>query len=130
MDLTCLSIYPPLPIIPKTSNDSINYTHSTYEPNSGGLSQIISTSIINSILSTDNIHSLLNKIFNNNNTISWDVSEITKTQPIPSIIIYASIVLALFFIFSIIFCAISCVNHVTYSFHKKIHSNLSSFFFS
>ncbi|CAF1109577.1 unnamed protein product, partial [Rotaria sordida] len=107
MDLTCLSIHPPLPTIPIIANDSSTIIHPTYKPNSGSISQMISAAMARSTFSINDVRSLLEKIFNKNFN-SWNFSEITKTKPIPSIIIYTSIALALFLIFSIIFCIVSC----------------------
>ncbi len=126
MDLTCLSIFPPLPLVPKTSNDSNTTVHPAYEPNSGGLSQIISGLIIRSTFSTDDIHALLNNLFKKDIS-SWDVSEIVKTKPIPSIIIYSSIAIALIVIFLLIFCIVSCRNSKKYPVRNEFISNKSYF---
>lgn len=107
MDLTCLNINPPTPIIPITANESNNFTHSAYEPDSGGIAQMISGLITGSAFSTNDFQSLLKTVFDKA-IDSWTVSEITKTQPITSIIIYISIILGLFFSLSMTFCGISC----------------------
>jgi hypothetical protein len=109
MDLSCLDIYPPLPLVPNTSNNSNTFVHQTYEPGTGGISQMISAFIIRSTFSANDIHSLLNNLLNKDFS-SWNVSEITKTKPIPSIIIYTSLALGLSLIFSLIFCVVSCRN--------------------
>jgi hypothetical protein len=122
MDLSCLSFYPPLPAVPKTSNDSNTLIPPKYEPNGGDIFQMISTALASSTFSTNDIHSLLNKVFNKSSN-SWDMSEIIKTQPIPSIIIYSSIALAVFLIFSIMFCVISCCNSKKYQVRNLFISN-------
>jgi hypothetical protein len=109
MNLTCLNNYPPIPPVPKTANDSNPFNDPTYDPSSGGLAQIISAFILRSTFTANDIHSLIKNVLNLN-VDSWTVSEITKTKPIPSIIIYSCIALVLFIIFSIIFCVVSCVN--------------------
>ncbi len=113
MNLTCLTIYPPIPPVPKTANDSNTFNDPTYNPSSGGIAQMISTSILRSTFSTNDIHSFINNVLNRF-ADSWTVSEITKTKPIPSIIIYACVTLVLFLIFSISFCVISCGNSKKY----------------
>ena len=109
MNATCLGVYPPLPSVPETANTSNHFVHPNYNPDSGGLTQIISAAMARSTFSTNDVQSLLKKIFDGGFT-SWDVSEITKTKPIPSVIIYTSIAIALFLLFSIIFFVVSCLN--------------------
>ncbi|CAF2561312.1 unnamed protein product [Rotaria sp. Silwood2] len=107
MDLTCLSIYPPLPTVPIIANNSNTIVHPTYKPNSGSISQMISASMARSTFSINDVRSLLKKLLKKEFN-SWNFSEITELKPIPSVIIYTSIALALFIIFSLMFCIISC----------------------
>jgi len=119
MNLTCLNIYPALPTIPITANVSNHSVPSNYQPNSGGISQMISVAIARSTFSTNDIHSLLNNLFNKNSSI-WNVSEIIKIKPIPSIIIYSAIALCLFLILSLIFCIVSCRNSNKYQVRNQL----------
>ena len=113
MDLTCLTVYPPIPTVPKLANDSNTFTHQTYNPGSGGLAQAISASLARSTFSINDVRSLIDRILHDNSK-SWSASEVVKIKPVPSIIIYTSITLVLFLVFSIIFCAVSCC-------HRKRH---------
>lgn len=112
--------YPLLPIIPVYSNSSNTLIHPAYKPSTGGIAQILSGSIVRSTFSTNDIHNLLNKLLNKDIS-KWDVSEITKIPPIPSIIIYTSIALGLFLIFSIIFCICSCTGTKKYRVRNLIY---------
>jgi len=107
MNETCSNIHLPLPLIPQTANQTINVTHPTYKLDSNGLAQIISTALFNTTLSKDEIHAFLDN-FIHKDINSWTVSDITQANPVLSVIIYTSIALGLFLIFSIIFCVISC----------------------
>ena len=107
MDLTCLNINLSLPIIPSTANESNNFNHPAYDPDSGGIAQMISGLITGSAFSTNDFQSLLKTVFDKA-TGSWSVSEIIKIKPVTSIIIYASVVLGLFFSLSMTFCGTSC----------------------
>ena len=108
MDLTCLTNYSPIPLVPKLANDSNTFVHQTYNPGSGGVTQAISASLARSTFSTNDIRFLINTLLKEGTSKFSSVSDVVKIKPIPSIIIYASITLALFLIFSIVFCAASC----------------------
>lgn len=106
---TCTDIHLPIPLVPQTVNQTLNYTNSIYQSDRNGLAQVLSTLLSQSTLSTENIHILLDK-FVHKDINSWTVSEIIRTNPVLSAVIYTSIALGLFLIFSIIFCVISCRN--------------------
>lgn len=112
VNLTCLDAYPPLPVIPTLANNSIATTanHPNYKPGSGGLAQTISSSIIDSVFSIEDVRALLKRLFSNDINSLNNYSEITKTKPMPTIILYTSIALALFLILSLMFCIVSCVS--------------------
>ncbi|CAF0996212.1 unnamed protein product [Rotaria sp. Silwood1] len=124
MDLTCLSIHPPLPTVPIITNDSNRIVHPTYKPISGSISQMISASMARSTFSIHDVRSLLKRFFKQNFN-SWNFSEITKTKPIPSAIIYTSIALALFLILSIMFCILSCCHFKKHQEKKRQQSKSS-----
>ncbi|CAF1107838.1 unnamed protein product [Rotaria sordida] len=124
IDLNCLSIHPSLPTIPRIVNNLNTIVHPTYKPNSGSISQMISAAMARSTFSINDVRSLLKKLFNKDFN-SWNFSEITKTKPIPSVIIYTSIALVLFLIFSIMFCIISCCHFKKYQEKKRQQSKMS-----
>ncbi|CAF0856451.1 unnamed protein product [Adineta ricciae] len=126
VDLTCLDDYPPLPVIPTLANNSIaaTTTHPSYKPGAGGLAQTISSSIIDSVFSIDDVRALLKKLFSNDINSLNNYSEISQTKPMPTIILYTSITLALFLVLSLMFCIVSCVScgkRTTYK-HKQRQS--------
>ena len=102
MDLTCLTNPPPIPTAPKLANESNVFVPEEFHPGGGGLAQAISALLARSTFTINDVRSLIDRLFNKNSN-SWSVSEVVKIKPIPSIIIYASITLALFLIFSIVF---------------------------
>jgi hypothetical protein len=69
MNLTCLNIYPPLPVIPITANVSNTFVHPSYKPDGGGITQMISASMARSTFSTDDVESLLKKAFDTNSDV-------------------------------------------------------------
>ncbi len=109
MNLTCLNTSLPLPLVPMIANGSSTAVHPSYKPHSGGLAQLISSSIVDSAFSIYDVRSLIKTAYEKN-IGSWTPSEITQTKPILSIIIYLSIALALFLILSVTFCIVSCRN--------------------
>ncbi|CAF1430662.1 unnamed protein product [Adineta steineri] len=110
INLTCLDTYPSSPLVPILANNSNASIHpSSYNPGTGGLAQIISTSIINSAFSIDDVRTTLKTIFDTDSQPWSNISEITKIKPIPSIIIYTSIILGLIFSLSLNFCVFSCL---------------------
>ncbi|CAF0805654.1 unnamed protein product [Adineta ricciae] len=126
INLTCLDAYPPLPVIPTLVNNSIaaTTTHLSYKPGAGGLAQTISSSIIDSVFSIDDVRALLKRLFSNDINSLNNYSEISQTKPMPTIILYTSIALALFLILSLMFCIVSCVScgkRTTYK-HKRRQS--------
>ncbi|CAF1093637.1 unnamed protein product [Rotaria sordida] len=123
IDLNCLSIHPSLPTIPRIVNNLNTIVHPTYKPNSGSIYQMISAAMARSTFSINDVRSLLKKLFNKDFN-SWNFSEIIKTKPIPSVIIYTSIALVLFLIFSIMFCIISCCHFKKYQRKKRQQSKM------
>ena len=111
VNLTCLDAYPALPVIPTLANNSTatTTTHLSYKPGAGGLAQTISSSIIDSVFSIDDVRALLKKLFSNDINSLNNYSAISQTKPMPTIILYTSIALALFLILSLMFCIVSCV---------------------
>ncbi|CAF3941948.1 unnamed protein product [Adineta steineri] len=110
INLTCLDTYPSLPLVPILANNSNASIHpSGYNPGTGGLAQIISTSIINSAFSINDVRTTLKTIFDTDSQLWSNISEIPKIKPIPSIIIYTSIILGLIFSLSLNFCVFSCL---------------------
>ncbi|CAF4094688.1 unnamed protein product [Adineta steineri] len=110
INLTCLDTYPSSPLVPILANNSNASIHpSSYNPGTGGLAQIISTSIINSAFSINDVRTTLNTVFDPDSQLWSNISEIPKIKPIPSIIIYTSIILGLIFSLSLNFCVFSCL---------------------
>ncbi|CAF4214087.1 unnamed protein product, partial [Adineta steineri] len=110
INLTCLDTYPSSPLVPILANNSnVSIHSSSYNPGTGGLAQIISTSIINSAFSINDVRTTLNTVFDPDSQLWSNISEITKIKPIPSIIIYTSIILGLIFSLSLNFCIFSCL---------------------
>ena len=117
LELTCLNVSFSLPTIPQSNNGTSTSTHLYYNPNGRGISQLISSSLARSTFSIDNVESLLKEL-TTDDIRSWDTSTIVKIKPITSTIIYLSVISALFILFSLMFCAISCRNCNTKQSHK------------
>jgi hypothetical protein len=123
MDETCVNQVLPLPAIPNLTNASISPDHPSYEPASGGLAQIISSRLAEQTFGLDGLRTWLNRIASNDR-VSWSVSEITKTKPVPSIMAYVIISFCLCLILSLTFCIVSCVNcrtKTSYQVEKTSH---------
>ncbi|CAF1137076.1 unnamed protein product [Adineta ricciae] len=109
LNLTCLNVTVPLPIIPIGNNLTISPTHSNYDPYGKAISQLISSSLARSTFSTADIESILNTL-TSDDTNSLNLPALTSMKPIKSTIIYGSVTLFLFLILSLVFYCISCTN--------------------
>jgi hypothetical protein len=78
-------------------------THPTYHPNGKALSELISSSMARSTFSTADIEAFL-RLITSDKSPSWDASTVVVTKPLPSVIIYSSVTLALFLVLSLVFC--------------------------
>ncbi|CAF1445232.1 unnamed protein product [Rotaria sordida] len=118
LELTCFNISSSLPTIPIVNNITNNLSHSYYNPNGKAISQLISSSLARSTFSIVDVRSFLKQV-TSDEIKSWDVSTIVKLKPITSTIIFTSLTLALFILFSVIFCIISCRNCCKGKFTKR-----------
>ena len=107
LTLTCLNVSLSLPDIPVLNNLTTFVSHPTYEPNGKGLSELISSSLARSTFSTADVEAFL-RLITSDQSQSWDASTVVATKPLPSVIVYLSVTLALFLVLSLVFCIVTC----------------------
>lgn len=109
LDLGCLTANVSLPDIPSLNGMTSVPRHPPYNPNGWAISQRISSSMARSTFSIDHMRSLLTEL-TAANAEPLSVSKVTAMKPVRSTIVYVSVTLALFIIFSVMFVIVSCVN--------------------
>lgn len=107
LTLTCLNVSLSLPDIPPLNNITTFVSHPAYEPNGKGLSELISSSSARSTFSTADVEAFL-RLITSDQSQTWDASTVVGTKPLPSVIVYLSVTLALFLVLSLVFCIVSC----------------------
>lgn len=109
MNITCLNTNLPSPIRPPDlANHSNTSFHPSFETKSGGLTGLISSSLIQSVFSQNDLRSFLHRLAIEKD-LSSDVSEILTYSPISSVLTYIIVVFCLCLFFCISFCILSCL---------------------
>ena len=110
MDKNCFEFNISLPTIENLSNHSTVSFDSgkSYQPNSGGLAQIISSTIFRQVFSSEDFKAFLKYIVHGDEWTN-DFWQLTKIPPITSIITYLIVSIVLSLIFLVLFCISSCL---------------------